>query len=86
MAAVIYGLCAVMAVICSLLLLRAYAKSGYRMLLWGGLCFVGLTANNVLLIIDKILLPTEIDLTIWRHSVSLLSMLVLLYGLIFDSE
>jgi hypothetical protein len=67
------------------LLLRAYARSRYRLLLWGGLCFVGLTLNNVLLIIDK-LLVLYVDMYSWRLILALASLLVLIYGLIWDSE
>ncbi|MBN8530750.1 MAG: hypothetical protein J0L97_02660 [Alphaproteobacteria bacterium] len=86
MAGIIYGSCALAALLCCLLLLRAYRASGYRVLLWGGLCFMGMTLNNVLLVIDKLVVPTMVDLSPWRLTVSLLSMLILLYGLIWDSE
>jgi hypothetical protein len=85
MAATIYTLCAFVALLCAALLLRAYRRSGYRLLLWSGLCFSGLTLNNVLLVADKIFLP-DVDLSVWRLLVALASMLVLLYGLIWDAE
>jgi hypothetical protein len=85
MAAVIYGLCAAAACLCAWLLLQAYTRSRYRLLLWGGLCFAGLTVNNVLLILDKLVLPLA-DLSTWRLLVALASQLTLLYGLIWDTE
>lgn len=85
MAAVIYGLCALAAGLCAVLLLLSYQRGRYRLLLWSGLCFAGLTLNNLLLVLDKLLLP-QIDLSIPRTSVALLSMSVLLYGLIWDTE
>lgn len=85
MAAVIYGLCAIAAAFCTYLLLQAYRRGNYRLLLWSGLCFAGLTLNNLLLVLDKVILPT-VDLAFWRTSVALLAMTVLLYGLIWDSE
>ncbi|MDQ6788233.1 MAG: DUF5985 family protein [Acidobacteriota bacterium] len=81
----IYLLCALTALLCSWLLLRAYRASNYKLLLWGGLCFAGLTLNNILLVIDKLLLP-YIDLTSWRLVLALISTIVFLYGLIWDSE
>ena len=57
MAPLFYGLCTLTALFCAVLLLRAYSRSRYRLLLWGGLCFAGLTLNNLLLITDKLLLP-----------------------------
>lgn len=85
MASVIYSLCTLTALICAVLLLRAWRRGGYRLLLWSGLCFVGLTLNNFVLVIDKIVLPS-VDLSIWRTSMALLAMAVLLYGLIWESE
>lgn len=85
MAATIYTLCALVALLCAVLLLRAYRRGSYRLLLWSGLCFSGLTLNNALLVADKIFLP-ETDLSIWRLLVALASMLVLLYGLIWDAD
>jgi hypothetical protein len=54
-------------------------------LLWSGLCFVGLTLNNLLLVIDKLVFP-NIDMSTPRLSVALLAMTVLLFGLIWDTE
>ena len=85
MAAVIYGLCALTALTCSYLLLMAYARGHYRLLLWSGLCFAGLTLNNILLVLDKLVF-LDIDLSFWRTLTALLSMMILLYGLIWDSE
>ena len=39
MAALIYALCAVVALLCAWLLLAAYRRQNYRLLLWSGLCF-----------------------------------------------
>jgi hypothetical protein len=85
MAAIIYLLCALTALLCAALLLLAFARSRYRLLLWSGLCFVGLTINNLLLVVDKLVFPSA-DLSDWRSMVALLAMVVLLYGLIFDAE
>jgi fluoride ion exporter CrcB/FEX len=70
----------------AVLLLRAYAGVRKRLLLWSGLCFAGLTLSNALLIVDLQILPTEIDLYSWRLGVAGLSMSLLIYGLIFESE
>lgn len=84
MATVIYLLCAATALICTILLIRAYLRSRYRLLLWSGLCFAGLTLNNLILVLDKVVV--EPDLSLWRISVALLAMSVLLYGLVWDAE
>lgn len=85
MAVAIYALCMLTALICAWLLLQAWHRNGYRLLLWSGLCFAGLTLNNLLLVIDKVVLP-DVDLSIWRTLVALGAMAVLLYGLIWESE
>ena len=85
MAGLIYLLCALTALLCAWLLLRAYKRSGYKLLLWGGLCFVGLTLNNTLLIVDRLIIP-HVDLLFWRLLLALVSFMVLLYGLVWDSE
>ena len=85
MAAIIYLLCALAAFMCAFLLLRAYLRSRYRLLLWSGLCFAGLTLNNLILVLDKVVLVGS-DLSIWRTSAAVVAMAVLLYGLIWDAE
>ena len=85
-AAVIYALCALMAFVCAWLLLAAYARSRYRLLLWGGLCFCGMTVSNALLMIDKVWMPPETDLSLIRHTITGVSLLIFLYGLIWDTE
>lgn len=71
--------------LCALLLLRAYGKVRKRLLLWCGLCFAGLAAANALLIVDLDVLP-EINFYRWRLSLGAASMLLMLYGLIFESD
>jgi cytochrome bd-type quinol oxidase subunit 2 len=85
MAGAIYGLCALAALLCAGLLLLAYRRSKYKLLLWSGLCFVGLTLNNVLLVFDKLVVPYY-DLSLWRSATALVSLMVLLYGLIWDAK
>jgi hypothetical protein len=84
-APLVYGLCALTAFLCAVLLLRAYLRDRYRLLLWSGLCFVGLTLNNLLLVLDKIVLP-EVDLAIPRTLSALAAMILLIYGLIFEQR
>jgi hypothetical protein len=85
MAAAIYGLCALTALLCTFLLFQAYFRGGHRLLLWSGLCFSGLSLNNLLLVLDKVVFPL-VDLSAWRTLAALLAMSVLLYGLIWDTE
>ena len=85
MAPLFYALCTMAAALCSWLLLRAYWKTRYKLLLWAGVCFAGLTMNNALLVADRMLLP-EIELFTYRLILALASMLLLLYGLIWEAE
>jgi hypothetical protein len=85
MSGIVYSLCAITAFACSYLLLQAFWRGGYRLLLWSGICFAGLTVNNLLLVYDKIVVP-DTDLSFLRTSVALVSMAVLLYGLIWDTR
>lgn len=83
MPSLVYALCAVTSALCAGLLARAYRQQRTRLLLWSTLCFAGLTVNNGLLFADLVLVPS-IDLSLWRGLTGLGSMLVLLYGLIWD--
>jgi len=85
MAELIYSLCALTSLTCAFLLLRSYRVSKSRLLLWSGVCFAGLTANNVLLVLDKIVFPM-IDLSLCRRVVALGALLALLYGLVYDDK
>jgi hypothetical protein len=82
----IYVLCAVTSLACAVLLFRGYLRSRTRLLLWSGLCFVGLLINNVMLFIDKVVYP---NVDVWvpqRSLVALAGLLMLLYGLVWDTE
>jgi hypothetical protein len=84
-AALIYLLCTLTSLACFVLLLRGWRSSRSRLLFWSALCFAGLTMNNFLLVIDKLVLPA-IDLSTWRLTVALLAVLLLLFGLIWEEE
>lgn len=85
MYAAIYTLCALTSLACAFLLLRSYAATRFRLLLWAGLCFVVLTANNVLLVLDRIVLPT-VDMSMPRLVMALVAVLLLLVGLIVEGS
>jgi hypothetical protein len=85
MSTLFYALCALTALFCASMLIKAYYQSGYRLLLWGSLCFIGLTLNNALLMVDKLLLP-DVNLLTWRLLIALFALLVLLCGIIWDAE
>jgi hypothetical protein len=84
-AIIVYILCAVTSALCAVLLLRGYAKSRARLLFWSGLCFVGLTLNNILLVIDVRVVP-DIDLSLWRTIPALIGVSLLVYGLVWETR
>jgi len=71
--------------LCAILLLRAYGSVRKRLLLWAGLCFAGLCASNGLVVADLFVVP-EVDLYRWRLAVAAAAMLLLVYGLVFESD
>ena len=71
--------------LCAVLLLRAFVRVRKQLLLWCGLCFAGLTVSNALLIFDVYLVP-ETSMYRQRLLVAAVSLLAMLYGLIFKSE
>jgi len=82
---VLFALALLTSAACMVLLYRAYRETRLRILFWSALCFVCLTANNLLLFIDVIVLPT-VDLRVARILTALVGMVFLLYGFIRDSE
>ncbi|HKT59660.1 MAG TPA: DUF5985 family protein [Gemmatimonadales bacterium] len=85
MAAAVYVLCALTSLACALLLLRAYAHRGMRLLLWSGLGFVGFALGNTMLVMDLVVFP-ERDLAIFRSIPVLAGLAVLIYGLVWDTQ
>ena len=85
MATVVYALCTLTSALCAWLLLRGYAASRVRLLLWGGICFAGLALNNLLLLIDLSVVP-EVDLSVWRSVPALLGVAALVYGLVWEGR
>jgi hypothetical protein len=86
MAAVIYSLCALTSITCLVLLWRSWRASGARLLFWSALCFAALSVNNVLLVIDRVVLPTQVDLGMWRLVWALAAVLLLLFGLVWEED
>lgn len=78
-------LAALTSLTCTALLFRAYAANGVRLLLWSALCFVCLTANNILLFLDLNVVP-DMDLRALRLGASLAGIVFLLYAFIWEAE
>ncbi|HYI07617.1 MAG TPA: DUF5985 family protein [Thermoanaerobaculia bacterium] len=82
---IVYILCAATASLCAVLLFRGYRRSGTRLLFWSALCFAGLALNNALLIVDLRFVPA-LDLSTWRMVPALGGVMLLLYGLIWETR
>lgn len=85
MAETIYTLCMLTSLACAWLLLGSYRRTRHRLLFWSGLCFVVMTFNNLLLLLDNVVFPAK-DLSVFRLATALLALLLLLYGLIYEKE
>ncbi len=85
MATAVYVLCALTSFACAALLLRGFWKSGARLLLWSGLCFVGLFLNNAVLFLDQVVWQTA-DLALWRNVPAVAGVVLLLYGLLWEAD
>ncbi|MCK6629121.1 MAG: DUF5985 family protein [Anaerolineae bacterium] len=85
MAEAVYILSTLVSLACTVLLLRGYLRSRVRLLLWSGLCFLGLTLSNILLFTDLVILP-QLDLSLWRSLATLIALIVLIHGLIWDAD
>lgn len=81
----VYILCALTSFLAAVLLWRGYRASGARLLLWSAWCFVGLTLNNVLLVVDMTMLP-QIDLSLIRAIPALVGIALLVFGLVWEGE
>lgn len=81
--AAVYLLCFLTSSACALLLARSYRRAGARLLLWSALCFLLLAANNLVVFVDMLVLPTW-DLRLARHALALSAVGVLLFGFIWD--
>lgn len=81
----VYLLCAAASATCAVLLLRAHRRTATPLLLWSGLCFVGLAFNNAVLVVDAIVVP-DVDLSTWRLMPAVVGVGFLLYGLVWESR
>lgn len=81
----VYILCAATSGACAFLLLRQYQRSGIKLLLWSGICFVCFAVSNAVLFVDLVLLP-NIDLSPYRGLTTLVGLAILIYGLISEKN
>lgn len=85
MAATVYVLCALTSLACAWLLLRAWATSRSRLLLWSGICFLWFAVNNAILFIDLEIIP-DVDLSLARSGTAFVGVATLLLALVWESR
>ena len=83
MAEAVYTLCALTSFLCAVLLVQSWQKTHARILLWSSLCFVGLAANNLLLLVDLVFVP-DVDLAGARALTATAALGLLVTGLIWE--
>lgn len=84
MPGLVYLLGAAISVASGLLLLRAAAKQGGGLLLWSSVCFFGMAVNNVLMYLNFVVF-VSVDLDVWPHVASLVSVVILNLALIWHA-
>jgi hypothetical protein len=79
----VYLLCFITCATCTFLLTRAWRRTGMRLLFWCALCFLFLTVNNALVVIDVIPTP-ETNLLAFRQIAALAAVVVLIHGFMWE--
>jgi hypothetical protein len=82
-AILVYLLCAITCGACAVILLRGYALRRSRLLYWCGLAFTAFGIGNILLCVDRLLIP-QVDLMLLRNLVTLLGIGLMLRGLMAE--
>ena len=85
MPGVVFVLCMLTSLVSGLLLWRAAEGPSRRLLFWSALFFFGMTLNNAILFADVVVGPL-IDLSLSANAVALLSILALIYALIWEAS
>lgn len=81
---VVYVLCFLTSVACAWMLGRSYRRNGTRLLLWSSICFLFLALNNLALVLDLVVWPTQVDLTLPRLLLALAAVLSLIWGFVWE--
>lgn len=78
---IVYLLCALTSVACTVLLFRGFRRSRMALLFWSSAAFFAFALANILLFVDLCVLP-QYDLLLLRQTVNFAGVVLLLYGLI----
>jgi hypothetical protein len=83
--AVVYILCFLTSAACAWLLGRSYRSTRTRLLLWSSVCFGFLAANNLVLVLDLLVVPS-LDLRLVRLALALAAVVSLIWGFVWQME
>jgi hypothetical protein len=81
----VFILCAATCLLCAIMLFRGYARTHVGLLFWSGLCFVGLMVDNLMLYADLFVFH-DVSLVIWRKLPGFVALVLLNFGLIWESK
>jgi hypothetical protein len=81
----IYWLCSLTSIGCAFLLLRSHQRTRLRLLFWSSCFFICFALSNIVLVVDMVVLP-QVDLTALRNGLTLGGLVLLLYGLIWETK
>jgi hypothetical protein len=84
MPGLVYILCAVTSLGIAILLWRGARRGGGGLLMWSSLCFIAMTANNLLLYVNFFVLP-NVDLLLAARLVTTVGIILLNVGLIWHA-
>lgn len=84
-ATTVYLLCLVTSAACAWLLVRSYARSRTKLLLWSAACFVLLALNNLFVVADVVVFP-GFDFSLLRSISAFGAVGTLLYGFISELD
>jgi hypothetical protein len=83
-ARMVFLLCALTSLFCAIMLFRSYARRPVRLVLWSGLCFLCFFLSNVVLFVDRFVVPA-IDLSFAHIGLTLTGLVLLVQGLIREA-
>jgi hypothetical protein len=84
MGQIVYILCALTSLGCTVLLFGRYRKTRVHLLFSAAVAFLLFTVTNFLLFLDLVVFP-NVDLSVWRNGCTLAGVVVLLHALIHDN-
>lgn len=81
---IVYLLCFLTSLACAWMLGRSYYRNGTRLLLWSSVCFGFLALNNLALVLDLVVWPDSVDLTLLRLLLALAAVVSLIWGFVWE--